>query len=97
MSIELTIIIAVVSALIGYFTFQRNRDKDVKATAAESAVVATKLDAIGVGVESIRDDMKASVIKQDAFAERVIRVEEGVKQVSQRLDKFEGVRDAPAD
>lgn len=100
MSIELTIIIAVASALIGYFTFQRNRDKDVKSQATESAVVATKLDAIGKGVDSIRDDMKVSVIKQDAFAERIIRVEEGVKQaqtgviqVNLRVDKLEGERD----
>lgn len=97
MSIEFTIIIAVVSALIGYFTFQRNRDKDVKASATESAVVATKLDAIGHGVESIRVDLKVSEQTIAGISERVIRVEEGVKQaqegvrqVNQRVDKLGG-------
>ena len=45
---------------IGFLTFNRNRDKDVKSDATESAVVRTKLDSIGQGVESTRIDMKAN-------------------------------------
>ncbi len=97
MSIELTIIIAVASALIGYFTFQRNRDKDVKSSAAESAVLTTKLDAIGQGVESIRVDMKVSERTIASISERVIRVEEGVKQAHRRVDKIEGGSHANSD
>lgn len=99
MSIELTVIIAVVSGLIGYFTFQRNRDKDVKSQATETAVMTTKLDSISQGVESIRVDMKVSERTIASISERVIRVEEGVKQaqagvyqVNLRVDKVEGER-----
>lgn len=89
MQIELGIILAIGGFLIGYFTFTRNRDKDIKSGGAESAVVATKLDAIGRGVESIQVDIKANERRVSDLAERVIRVEESTKQAHKRLDTNE--------
>ncbi len=91
---EITIVIGVVGTLfgmlIGYFTFTRNRDKDVKSDAAEQAVVRTKLDSIGRGIDSMRIDFKVhetntrSSITQ--LTEKVIRVEESAKQAHKRID-----------
>lgn len=87
---EITIVIGVVGTLfgmiIGYFTFTRNRDRDVRSDGAESAVVATKLDAIGRGVESIQVDIKANERRVSDLSERVIRVEESAKQAHKRID-----------
>lgn len=39
MTIEIGVIIAAASVIIGFFTFNRNRDKDVKSDATESAII----------------------------------------------------------
>jgi hypothetical protein len=75
--------------IIGFFTFNRNRDKDVKTDATESAIIKTKLDNIGLSVDSIRIDFKASDQRWTALSERVIRNEESVKQAHKRIDQLE--------
>lgn len=79
----------VVGLVIGFFTFNRNRDKDVKTDATESAIIKTKLDNIGQSVDSIRIDFKASDQRWTALSERVIRNEESTKQAHKRIDKLE--------
>ncbi|GIN89857.1 hypothetical protein J22TS1_09080 [Siminovitchia terrae] len=78
--------------VISYLTSQRNRDKDIKSGAAESAtesaVVRTKLDAIGQGVDSIRIDLKANEKQMVHLGERVTRVEESTKQAHKRIDSI---------
>lgn len=75
--------------IIGFFTFSRNRDKDVKSDATESAIIRTKLDNIGQSVDSIRIDFKASDQRWTALSETVIRVEESTKQAHKRIDQIE--------
>ncbi|KKI91274.1 hypothetical protein WQ54_15740 [Bacillus sp. SA1-12] len=89
MAVELTVLIAIGSFLIGIFTFSRNRDKDVKNDATESAVIRTKLDNISQGVESIRIDIRANEQRVRDLSDRVVRVEEISKQAHKRLDKIE--------
>lgn len=89
MSIELGLLCAVAGAIISYFTFTRNRDKDVKSDASESAIIRTKLDAINQGVETIRIDMKVEQKERMNLSERVARTEESAKQAHKRLDKLE--------
>lgn len=91
MSIEIGVLIAVGSFIISYLTLNRNRDKDVKNDASDSAVIRTKLDNINSGVESIRIDIKAQEMRVTGLSERVIRVEESSKQAHKRLDKMEGI------
>lgn len=79
----------VTGLVIGFFTFSRNRDKDVKNDATESAIIKTKLDNIGLSVDSIRIDFKASDQRWTALSERVIRNEESVKQAHKRIDQIE--------
>lgn len=92
MSLEIGIIGAVVGMLIGYFTFQRNRDKEIRSNASEDAVVRTKLDHISVGVHSIQLDLDKSSMRMSEVSDRVIRVEESAKQAHKRIDKIDGGR-----
>ncbi|MFI2130381.1 hypothetical protein ACH434_09970 [Lysinibacillus fusiformis] len=78
------ILCTVLGAFIGVLTYNRNRDKDVKNDASDSAVIRTKLENINAGVESIRIDIKAQEM-------RVIRVEESSKKAHKHLDKMEGI------
>lgn len=89
MTIEIGVLIAVGSFLIGIFSFNRTRDKDVKSDASESALIKTKLDNINAGVESIRIDIKANEKRVSDLSERVIRVEESSKQAHKRIDFIE--------
>lgn len=89
MPTEIAVLIAIGTFLIGLFTFNRNRDKDVKNDASESAVIRTKLDNISQGVESIRIDIRANEKRVSDLTERVVKVEESAKQAHKRLDTIE--------
>lgn len=89
MTIEWTVAIAIGSFIIGVLTFNRNRDKDVKSDASESAVIRTKLDNISQGVESIRIDIRANEQRVRDLSDRVVRVEESSKQAHKRIDTIE--------
>ncbi|MEK4715324.1 hypothetical protein [Sporosarcina sp. FSL K6-5500] len=92
MSLEIGVIGAIIGMLIGYFTFQRNRDKEIRSNASEDAVVRTKLDHISVGVHSIQLDLDKSSMRMSEVSDRVIRVEESAKQAHKRIDKIDGGR-----
>lgn len=90
MEITIGIICTVGGFIVAYLTFIRNRDKDTRTGATESAVVRTKLDAIGQGVDSIRIDLKANEKEMSRVSERVTRVEESTKSAHRRIDNIEG-------
>lgn len=92
MAIEVGVILTIVGALIGYFTFQRNRDKELRSSASEDAIVRTKLDHISVGVHSIQLDMDKNSMRMSEVSDRVIRVEESAKQAHKRIDTIEDKR-----
>ncbi|TQR17779.1 hypothetical protein [Psychrobacillus soli] len=83
-----------IGLFIGLLTFRRNRDKDVKADAAKTAVIETKLDTISNGVESIRMDLKANEKQMDVIAERVARVEESSKHAHKTIDYLKIIQEA---
>lgn len=87
--IQIGLICAIGGLLIGFLTFNRSRDKDVKTDASESAVIRTKLDNISSGIDSIRIDIKTNERRVSELSERVIRVEESSKQAHKRLDAIE--------
>lgn len=87
MQIELGIAIAIGSFVIGYFTFRKNRDKDIEKDARNSAKISAKLDHISGGVDSMRVDLKSSEHRISEINDRVIRVEESTKQAHKRIDE----------
>lgn len=75
--------------VISYLAFQRNRDKEMKKDAEDGAVIRTKLDSIGKGVDDIRIDLKANEKQMNRMNEQIIRVDESTKSAHKRLDKLE--------
>lgn len=92
MPLEVGVIIGVVGMLIGYFTFQRNRDKELRSSASEDAIVRTKLDHISVGVHSIQIELDKNQMRTSEVSDRLIRTEESTKQAHKRIDKIEEKR-----
>lgn len=89
MTIEVGLIIAIASALIGYFSYSLNRSKEIKSDGQQGAEMKAKLEYISKGVDDIRIDQKASERQMVSFGERITRVEESAKQAHKRLDNLE--------
>ncbi|MGH0792046.1 hypothetical protein ACQVTU_31380 [Bacillus cereus] len=89
MTIELGVLIALLSLAISYFGYVLNRSKSMKADGQQSAEVKAELGYIRKGVDDIRIDLKASEKQMVALGERVTRVEESTKQAHKRLDTIE--------
>jgi peptidoglycan hydrolase CwlO-like protein len=85
----LSVTVALVGLLIGFFTFNRNRDKDVRNDASESAVIKTQLSNIDQGVRSIQIDLKANERRVADLSEKVGRLDESIKSAHKRLDHIE--------
>lgn len=89
MQIELGIAMAIGSFAIGYFTFRRNKEKDVENTAKESVEVNVKLNHIIKGVDDVKLDLKSNERQINQLSEQVIRVDESAKSAHKRLDRME--------
>ncbi|HFK1771768.1 TPA: hypothetical protein ACGXGV_004211 [Bacillus paranthracis] len=83
------VFIAIVSAVIGYFSYALNRSKEIKSDGQQGAEMKAKLEYISKGVDDIRIDQKASERQMVSFGERITRVEESSKQAHKRLDNLE--------
>ncbi|PEF60931.1 hypothetical protein [Bacillus cereus] len=89
MTIELGVLIALLSLAISYFGYTLNKSKSIKVDGQQSAEVKAELGYIRKGVDDIRIDLKASEKQMVALGERVTRVEESTKQAHKRLDTME--------
>ncbi|ABK88203.1 TPA: hypothetical protein ACOQ31_005385 [Bacillus cereus] len=89
MTIEIGVLIAVLSLAISYFAYSLNRTKSIKSDGQQSAEMKAELGYIRKGVDDIRIDLKASEKQMIALGERVTRVEESSKQAHKRLDNLE--------
>lgn len=89
MQILIGLVCTILGAVIGFATFTRNRDKDVRSDASKNAVIETKLDNISQGVEQIRIDIRANEMRVSDLTEKVIRIDESNKQAHKRIDKLE--------
>ncbi|WP_264447801.1 hypothetical protein [Bacillus cereus] len=89
MTIEIGVLIAIASALIGYFSYSLNRSKEIKSDGQQGAEMKAKLEYISKGVDDIRIDQKASERQMVSFGERITRVEESSKQAHKRIDNVE--------
>ena len=90
MTIEIGILVAVLSLVIAYQAFQLNRTKVIKSDSRDSAELRAELGYIRKGVDDIRIDLKANEKNIGLLSERVTRVEESTKQAHKRISKLEG-------
>ena len=79
--------------VIGFLTFGRNRDKDVRVDATRNAVIETKLDNINQSVNSIAVDLKASDQRWTNTDKEVARIDEIAKSAHKRIDALESKED----
>lgn len=89
-TVSIALICTVVGAVISYFSFQRNKDNDIRANTKEGAETKAKLDYIATAVDEIRLDNKARDREISEFNSRLIRVEESTKSAHKRIDVIEG-------
>jgi len=101
MTIELGVLMAIISVLVGYLTYRLNskryeakeqhqQKEDIEKDATKNAVIETKLDGISNGVDNIRVDLRANERQIGALGERVTRNEESTKQAHKRIDGIVG-------
>ena len=74
----------VLGLIIGFLTFGRSRDKELREEAERKAVMETKLDAISKGIEQLQETIKELEKEIDVLTEQVIRMEEAIKQSQQK-------------
>ncbi|MEI5869252.1 hypothetical protein WBS46_16890 [Bacillus albus] len=89
MTIEIGLLIAAVSLVIGYLSYALNRSREIKSEGRQGAETNTKLEYISKGVDDIRIDIKANERQMIVLGERITRVEESSKQAHKRLDTLE--------
>lgn len=97
MSVEIGVLIAVLSLVIAVLGYQLNKQKhmaeqqqNVRNDATREAVIETKLDNISNGVENIRIDIRTNERQLGELSQRVVRVEESAKQAHKRIDNIKG-------
>ncbi|AZQ47648.1 MULTISPECIES: hypothetical protein [Bacillus] len=89
MTIEIGLLIAAVSLVVGCLSYALNRSREIKSEGRQGAETNAKLEYISKGVDDIRIDIKANEKQMIVLGERITRVEESSKQVHKRLDNVE--------
>ncbi|MDF2586629.1 MAG: hypothetical protein K0S41_470 [Anaerocolumna sp.] len=93
MTIEVAMLISSISVAFGVYqgiiNIKRNKKNDDQQEASQSAMMMTKLDNIDKGVDDIKKEIAGvkADIKEDR--ERIIRLEESLKQAHKRIDSLE--------
>lgn len=94
---HLEVVVGIVATALGmlitYFTFVRNRDKDIIQNAKEEATISAKLAYISRGVDAIKVDMKTNEKQIDHMQEQIVRIDESTKSAHKRLDRLESDKD----
>jgi septal ring factor EnvC (AmiA/AmiB activator) len=99
MTIEIGLIMSILSLIIAFQGYALNKQKQVqdksksetneaKNDAKESAEIKAQLGYISKGVDDIRIDLKANEKQIGALSEKVARIDESAKQAHKRLDKI---------
>lgn len=95
MSIELTILISVVSVAFAIYTgtsnLKRNNATDIKKDAVETATINVKLDTISRGVDDIKLEQKTISKDIKELSDRVLVVEQSAKSAHHRIDEIKDV------
>lgn len=93
MTIEVTILLSVISVsaavLFGFANYRRNSKKDCAEEASQSAKIMTKLEEIDKGIGDIKEEIKGVKADVKDDHDRIIRLEESAKQAHKRIDTLE--------
>lgn len=89
MTIEIGVVLTMLSLALGYLGYSLNKTKVVKADIQQSADIKAELGYISKGVNDIRYDLRTKETQMNLIGERVTRVEESAKQAHRRLDSLE--------
>lgn len=90
MTIELGILLAILSGAISYAAFRRNTNNAIQQDATSNGELKADIRYIKNGVDDVRLEMKSQGKQLDHLAERVTRVEESCKSAHRRMDNYEG-------
>lgn len=88
MTIELTILISVISVCATIYGVARNMRRDVKTDAVESTTVLIKLENIQTDVKDMKGDVKGMRQELKEVDKRLTKVEESAKQAHKRIDEW---------
>lgn len=89
MTIEITLLIALITVVLGYAGYRINRDKNVREDATKRAETNVQLAHISQGVSNIQVDLKSQAQQLTALSERQVRTEESVKVAHERIKGLE--------
>lgn len=92
-TISITLASTLIAVLATIYTMQRNSKQDVQQSVTDNVSVREEIKYISKGVEDIKYDTKSLTNSVFNVNERLIRVEEKTKNVSDRLDKHIGSGD----
>lgn len=97
MTIELALLISVISVTFGIYqgmsNLKRNSASDIKKEAVETATINVKLDTISKGVDDIKLEQKSTSKDIKDLNERMIMVEQSTKSAHHRIDGITGKDD----
>ena len=88
-TISVALIFTVLGGGVGYLTFIRGRDKEIKKDAKDQAEISVKLDMTLKGIADIQSDLKAQDKRVDDVNIAVIKANESVKSAHHRIDGLE--------
>lgn len=88
MTIEIALLISIVSVTIGVLSFITNAKKNHKTDTSEMTTVIVKLENIGDNVSEIKTDVKGVKEDVNVLRERVAKAEASAKQAHKRLDDY---------
>ncbi len=89
MTVEITLLIAVVSFGIGFIGHWQKTKQITEDKAEEKAEMSTKLNYIDTGVRDIQLQVRNTDSRLDEFNDRVVRVEESTRSAHKRIDRME--------
>lgn len=91
MTVELTVLVSIVTGLggflISYFKWGKARDKDMQSEGRQDGVMLTELGYIKANTEDIKSEQKEQRKINTEVYERLASVESSAKQAHHRLDQ----------
>lgn len=90
MNIEMSLLFGAIGTLIGVIGAITATRKNSRNDGEEQASIKNKVDYIARGVDDIRLEIKDHARKIDNHGEKIIRMDESLKQAHKRIDEIGG-------